>query len=281
MYKVSDILPFFLFNLKDYYSQNEIKSFAYISIDHHLKMNKSQTILYSEKTLEDKIIDKIESIIYFLKEYKPIQYILKSTHFYGLNFFCDKGALIPRPETEELVNWIIQENINSKEMNYLDIGTGSACIIISLSKLLKGYFKGVDISNNALRIAKLNAKLSNSPADFYKMDILKENIEEKWDVIVSNPPYVLKSEIVKMRKNVLEWEPHLALFVEDNDPLLYYKRIANQSTISLNNGGTLYFEINENFGLDTVEMLKEKGFVNIELKKDINDKDRMVKATWK
>lgn len=280
MNKVSDILSFFLKELKGCYTENEIRSMFYISIEHILNYSKSDTIIRSNQELkEDLKIEFIEIVERLLKR-EPIQYILMETTFYGLPFFSRRGVLIPRTETEELVDWIIKDN-ESSEKRYLDIGTGSACIIVSLAKNLQGSFYGIDISQNALREAKQNIIRNNVDVILDKVDIISSDLSGNWDVIVSNPPYVLESEKKYMKQNVLNWEPEIALFVEDSDPLIFYRIIAEQATKVLNKNGILYFEINESFGQKTIDMLDEKGFVNIELKKDINDKDRMVKAIWK
>ena len=280
MKKVSDILSFFLKELNGYYPEKEIKSLFYISIDHLLGYSKSDTIIKSENELLPDFKIEFSEIVERLQKKEPIQYILMETTFYGLPFFTRRGVLIPRPETEELVDWIIKDNENL-EKRYLDIGTGSACIIISLAKNLNGSFYAIDVSPNALREAKQNVKRNNVDVNLEQFDILDSDLDGLWDVIVSNPPYVLESERKYMKQNVLNWEPEIALFVKDETPLLFYERIANQSTKVLNKNGILYFEINEKYGKETVDMLAQKGFVNIELKKDINDKDRMVKAMWK
>jgi len=280
MKKVSDILSFFLKELNGYYPEKEIKSLFYISIDHLLGYSKSDTIIKSENELLPDFKIEFSEIVERLQKKEPIQYILMETTFYGLPFFTRRGVLIPRPETEELVDWIIKDNENL-EKRYLDIGTGSACIIISLTKNLNGSFYAIDVSPNALREAKQNVKRNNVDVNLEQFDILDSDLDGLWDVIVSNPPYVLESERKYMKQNVLNWEPEIALFVKDKTPLLFYERIADQSTKVLNKNGILYFEINEKYGKETVDMLAQKGFVNIELKKDINDKDRMVKAMWK
>jgi release factor glutamine methyltransferase len=266
--------------LNGYYPEKEIKSLFYISIDHLLGYSKSDTIIKSENELLPDFKIEFSEIVERLQKKEPIQYILMETTFYGLPFFTRRGVLIPRPETEELVDWIIKDNENL-EKRYLDIGTGSACIIISLAKNLNGSFYAIDVSPDALREAKQNVKRNNVDVNLEQFDILDSDLDGLWDVIVSNPPYVLESERKYMQQNVLAWEPEIALFVRDETPLLFYERIANQSTKVLNKNGILYFEINEKYGKETVDMLAQKGFVNIELKKDINDKDRMVKAMWK
>ncbi|MBT4478474.1 MAG: peptide chain release factor N(5)-glutamine methyltransferase [Flavobacteriales bacterium] len=280
MKKVSDILPYFLNELSDLYPENELKSIMYISINSHLGLTKSGTILQSERILEDEEISVFIYVVNRLQNMEPIQYILSETKFFGLSFHTKKGILIPRPETEELVDWIIKDNKNS-EKRYLDIGTGSGCIIISLAKNLKGIFDAIDVSEKSIRIADKNSIKNKVNINMKQTDILCSELEGGWDVIVSNPPYVLNSEKELMNKNILNWEPNLALFVEDDNPLLFYKEIAKKSSNVLRKNGLLYFEINENFGKEIINLLEVIGFVNIELKKDINGKDRMVKAMCK
>ncbi|MDG1719197.1 MAG: peptide chain release factor N(5)-glutamine methyltransferase, partial [Flavobacteriales bacterium] len=197
-----------------------------------------------------------------------------------LSFHTMKGILVPRLETEELVDWIIKDNKES-EKKYLDIGTGSGCIIISLAKNLKGMFDAIDISKKSIRISEENSIKNKVNINLKQKDILHSELKGEWDIIVSNPPYVLRSEKKVMNKNVLNWEPETALFVEDTDPLLFYEEISKKALTVLSKNGYLYFEINENFGNETIKLLEEIGFVNIELKKDINGKDRMIKAMCK
>ena len=280
MKKVSDILPYFLNELLDFYDENELKSIMYISIDFHLGLTRSGTILQSERILKDEEISVFINIVDRLQKMEPIQYILSETKFYGLSFHTKKGILIPRPETEELVDWILKDNQGS-EKKYLDIGTGSGCIIISLAKNLKGMFDAIDISEDSIRISEENSIKNKVNINLKKTDILCSELKGEWDVIVSNPPYVLRSEKEVMNKNVLNWEPETALFVEDTDPLLFYEEISKKALTVLRKNGYLYFEINEKFGNETIKLLEEIGFVNIELKKDINGKDRMIKAMCK
>jgi len=284
---ISDILPFFLLELKGFYDDREIKSLAYISIEHILKMSKSDTLINGYIAIEESKIPEIRSTVVSLKKYKPIQYIFMETEFYNSKFYCATGSLIPRPETEELVDWVIRDNKNDTQ-DYLDIGTGGGCIIISLCKSLSGTFTGLDASIDALNVAMINNDINETNVTFetvdvfeYDKDLSTSKLNIKYDIIVSNPPYVLSSEKEQMNKNVLDWEPHVALFVEDKEPLIFYNNIADIARNILNKNGKLYFEINERFGKDIVELLEKKGFVNIELKKDINDKDRMIKAMWK
>jgi release factor glutamine methyltransferase len=233
--------------------------------------------------LSTKIIHEIDHIISELKLNKPIQYIVGRTEFYNLNFYITAGVLIPRPETEELVNLIINEN-NKGFFKILDIGTGSGCIAISLAKNLPGsVIYATDISDEALSLTRKNCKLNNIDIQLFQHDILIDNspLDEAFDIITSNPPYVRECEKKYMQPNVLEYEPHRALFVPDNDYLLFYRKISDFSVSHLNHNGKIYFEINESFGNEVALLLEEKGFSEISIKKDINNKDRMVRAVLK
>ena len=215
-----------------------------------------------------------------LKTDKPIQYILGETEFAGIDFQLNSETLIPRPETEELVMWIVESGVQPGA-SVLDIGTGSGCIIVSLGKLLKGVrLYGVDISPEAVRQATDNARRNSVEVKFEVRDILRYE-EWEWpgfDVIVSNPPYVRESEKALMHDRVLNYEPSRALFVPDTDPLMFYRKIAGFGRDHLNRGGLLFFEINEAFGKETVELLRGMGYEDVELRKDINERERMVKA---
>jgi len=273
--KVSNIIPYYIKQLNGIVQEREIISLAYISIDFLLGYNRSDCIIHSDKDITSEVSDKIKQIIADLKTNKPIQHIICETEFYELKFNVNEHTLIPRPETEELVKWILQHEFTSA----LDIGTGSGCIAIALRKNKSAEISAIDVSESALLVAKENAKINGVEINFLLQDILKTTALPKVDVIVSNPPYVLDMEKEIMQDNVLNNEPHLALFVPDNNPLLFYKKIAELAFTSLSKNGLLFFEINERFGKETVAMLNAIGFVDIELKKDINDKDRMIKAT--
>jgi len=257
--------------------EREIISWAYLTIEYLLGYNRSDCIIHANKEITTEITDRIKQIIADLKTKKPIQYILGETEFYGLQFKVNEHTLIPRPETEELVKWILKEEFSSA----LDIGTGSGCIAITLAKNTNAKITAIDISKEAIDVAKENTKNNKVEIDFMLHDILQAETLSKVDLIVSNPPYILNSEKEKMEANVLDFEPDLSLFISDNDPLLFYKKIGVLAEKSLNCGGKLYFEINEKYGAEILEMLSKIGFVDIALKKDINDKDRMVKATKK
>ena len=277
MEKVSNIIPYFIKQLSDIAPDSEIISWAYLSIEHCLDYNRSDCIIHLEQEITSLIANRLKQITTDLKTNKPIQYILGETEFYGLKLKVNEHTLIPRPETEELVDWVLKQEFSSA----LDIGTGSGCIPIALAKHTNASIMAIDVSENALEVAKENAILNTVKVKFILQDILHSESLPKVDLIVSNPPYVLDNEKVKMQKNVLDFEPDLALFVANNNPLIFYKKIAQLAFEFLNENGKLFFEINEQFGADTIAMLTEIGFVNIALKKDINDKDRMVKATKK
>ena len=277
MEKLSNIIGYFKAELFDVAQEGEVLSWAYITIEHLLGYNRSDCIIQANKDIASEISDKIKQIVFDLKTKKPLQYILGETEFYGLKFKVNEHTLIPRPETEELVDWILQEDFKSA----LDIGTGSGCIPISLAKNSKAILSAIDVSENALKVAKENSEMNDVKINFIQQDILKVDALPKVDLIVSNPPYVLDTEKKLMMANVLDHEPHLALFVPNDNPLLFYKKIADLADKSLVKGGKLFFEINEQFGQETIAILSDYGFVNIELKKDINDKDRMIKAMKK
>ena len=277
MEKVSNIIPYFIKQLSGIANEREIISWGYISIEHCLGFNRSDCIIHSNKEITSETSDSLKQIITHLKANKPLQYILGNADFYGLQFKVNEHTLIPRPETEELVSWILEHEFFS----LLDIGTGTGCIPISITKNKNVQSTAIDISENALLLAKENARINRVEVNFLKQDIFKTTNLPKVDLIVSNPPYILDKEKELMLDNVIDNEPHLALFVPDNNPLLFYKKIAELAFVNLPENGLLFFEINEQFGNETIEMLTKIGFVDIELKKDINDKDRMLKAIKK
>ena len=224
---------------------------------------------------------QIGEIVNRLLTHEPIQYILGEAYFYGLKFSVSPDVLIPRAETEELVDWIISEEKDPYK-RLLDIGTGSGCIPISIDKnSATEQIEGWDISEEALKLARYNAERNSSKVQFSRHDIFDTtSVSEspKWDVIVSNPPYVLMEESALMEKNVTDFEPHLALFVPDNDPLIFYRAIAQFAAVHLQPHGSLYFEINEKMGEQTAGLLREHGFKDILTRKDLEGKDRMLRA---
>lgn len=265
------------------YAKCEIESLIFLIFEKLKGYSRTQFLLANEEELNEEDLKEIVKIVARLKSHEPIQYILGVTEFYGLPFHSVPGVLIPRPETEELVQWIIQENINQKP-SILDIGTGSGCIAISLQKNIpQSTVLAYDISSVCLETARRNSELNSADVSVSQYDILNNTPEISFpelDIIVSNPPYIRETEKSLMEKNVLEHEPELALFVPDEMPLIFYERIADFSKIHLKNRGSLYFEINEAFGTECCDMLQGKGFSEILLKKDIHGKDRMIGCRW-
>jgi len=272
----------FFLALAEIFPETEIQSFFNILIEFKLNLKRIDVALQPTLEISTIDLDFLEKATNDLKTHIPIQYIIGETEFYGLPFKVNKNVLIPRPETEELVDWIIEDYKNSAEIKIIDIGTGSGCIPISLAKKLpSATISAIDISLDAIKTAKENAKLNQVTIQLIEADILNTiKLAETYDIIVSNPPYVRELEKLEMQQNVLANEPHLALFVKDNDPLVFYDKIADLAKNHLSKNGSLYFEINQYLGKETVELLKSKGFTTIELKKDIFGVDRMLKATF-
>ncbi len=277
MLYISNIINYFNRELDGYATKNEINSWAYIVIEHLFGYSKADYICNYNQKISKSNFHKIFDIVKELKTYKPIQYIIGETEFFQLKFKLNNSTLIPRPETEELVSWILKHNFSS----VLDIGTGSGCIAITIAKLTNSNVDAMDICDKALKIAELNAKINSVNVNFILNDILNTEKMPNYDVIVSNPPYVQKSDILKMNKNVTEFEPHRAIFVDDNNPIVFYRKIASLAIKSLNDGGYIFFEINELFHKEILDLLNKIGFVDITLKNDINDKPRMIKACKK
>lgn len=259
------------------YPVSEIEGFTRIIFEAVYGWSFTEQVVKRHEKISVTNLNKIEAIILRLKKYEPIQYILEQTEFYGLKLKVNPSVLIPRPETEELVQWITKCNIPGNSI-ILDIGTGSGCIALALKNQLNAEVFGVDISENALEVARQNALKNNLEVDFFQADILKWN-ELEWknfDIVVSNPPYIRESEKLQMHSNVLSFEPQNALFVTDTDPLIFYKSIAAFAKKHLTKSGMLFFEINENMSLEMNKMLVEFCFNDIEVRKDINGKNRMV-----
>ena len=266
--------------LNSLYDQEEIESFFYIITEFLHQKKRIDLALEPNFSINAIEVEKWNAIIAQLKQERPIQYILGETEFYGLRFFVNENTLIPRPETEELVDLILNENSKNKIPNskILDIGTGSGCIAVSLAKNLpEAKVFALDVSEKALETAKKNAEINKVEVEFLHQSILEtEDLKQEFDIIVSNPPYVRNLEKQEIKKNVLEYEPHLALFVEDNDPLIFYRKIAQLAQKNLSDNGKLYFEINQYLGKETSELLQDLGFQKIELIKDVYGNDRMI-----
>lgn len=289
--KISELKSSFKSSLEGLYPSEEVKSFFDILADKYLSLSRIQIALKPDAKVSEDNSERFEKAILRLKKQEPIQYIIGETEFYGLLFKVNQHTLIPRPETEELVEWIVSEqasaNQNADPIAILDIGTGSGCIAISLAKnLLNSEVHAVDISSEAIKMARQNAVENGVAVEFFQTDVLKAKSlpsdavqsEKRYDIIVSNPPYVRELEKEQMQPNVLEFEPETALFVHDNDPLLFYRVISRLAKTSLKPGGTLFFEINEHFGNEVAALLKDDGFNETEVKQDIYGKDRMVKG---
>jgi len=330
--KIKDYRSQFIQELSPFYDIGEAESFFYFILEEKQKLKRIDLALNLDLTFSDEEIQLWNSILEQLKEEIPIQYLLGKTSFYGLEFEVNSTVLIPRPETEELVEWIIQgqrsevrgeklevgsgkwgdgswemgdgsgkkgeeqsakfeQTQQSRKINILDIGTGSGCIAISLAKnILNAQVFAIDVSEKALATAKKNAIMNQVEVSFIMADILKTNdlqilptsnfqLPTKFDIIVSNPPYVRELEKLEIKKNVLDNEPHLALFVADNDALIFYRKIADLAQNYPSPNGQLFFEINQYLGKEMIDLLEKRGFKNVELRKDIYGNDRMIRAT--
>ena len=318
---LKDFKKIFTDKLTEIYPQSEIDTFFFYLMEEYLDFQRIDIVLKADFVIPSDVLSTLNNAIERLQNEEPIQYILGKTEFYGFPFSVDKNTLIPRSETEELVEWIISEvtkfqskkvakslDVTSsaieKPLTLLDIGTGTGCIPISLKQHLpKATISAIDVSSDALKIAKENATLNSVDINFVEADILTVNNLDflsvraqsrtttqkpfdsaqddnslKLDIIVSNPPYVRELEKVEIKNNVLENEPHLALFVADDNPLIFYDKIADLALKHLSENGLLFFEINQYLGKETLGILTKKGFKNIELKKDFVGNDRMIKA---
>ena len=276
-------------NLKTVYAADELQEILFLVMNCITKLSQTQLHAFPEKELTEAQIKMLLLSAKKLQTGMPVQYALGETEFFGLKFEVNSSVLIPRPETEELVSWVLEERgmrsgerKEEKVVQILDIGTGSGCIPIAIKKNWpEAEVSGLDISAEALQTAQKNALLNQAEVQFVQQDILnfypvKEASE--FSLIVSNPPYITPSEQKQMQSNVLDFEPHNALFVPENDPLLFYRAIAGYASFMLEKNGLLFFEINENYGKETIMLLQEKRFINIELRKDFRGKDRMIRA---
>lgn len=270
--------------LIDLYEIQEIKSIFDLLLLDVIKWTKVQIQLNKNQVLKNWELQLLLEKLAELKENKPIQYVLGKTEFYDLNLIVNEDVLIPRPETEELVNWIITENKSSKKnekLIILDVGTGSGAIALALKKNLFTEVFALDISEKALGIASENARKNNLKINYVNINILN-NIEfdkiEKCDILVSNPPYVLEKEKIEMKQNVLDYEPENALFVSNEKPLIFYEKIIELAKIKLKPKGKIYFEINERLGEEMKDLLNKNTYENIILKKDLFGKNRMIRA---
>jgi release factor glutamine methyltransferase len=282
---IKSLKTHFFTELQTIQEDAEIESFFFILTEFLHNLKRIDVSLHPDFEVSETDFKKWQTIISELKTEKPIQYITGEAWFYGLRFEVNENTLIPRPETEELVEWIVDGlKIKGKGQRVLDIGTGSGCIPIALKKEIpSAQVSAIDISEKALEMARKNALNNQVEVNFIQQDILQStNLQISkssnllFDVIVSNPPYVRNLEKHEIKKNVLDYEPHLALFVDDSDALLFYRKIAQLALKSLTPNGKLFFEINQYLAKETVELVEQLGFKNIELRKDFMGNDRMI-----
>lgn len=276
----SQIKKIFHQQLKEIYIENEIDSLFFIALEYVTSISKIEYILQKEEEISEEKLIELKFILEELTKNKPIQYITKNAYFYGLNFYVNDKVLIPRQETNELVDWVLMSVTHSKPIKILDIGTGSGCIAITLKKNLPlSEVFAIDISNEAIQVAQKNANNNEVEINFLQKNILEINdLKSNFDIIISNPPYVLELEKLEMAPNVLDNEPHLALFVPDNNPLLFYEKITEIALKNLTEDGMLFFEINQYLSAETKKMIENKGFKNVTLRKDLQENYRMVLA---
>ena len=282
--KIKEYRTLFIDELTSIYDAGEAESFFYLILEEKRNLKRIDLALHPDLVFSAEQMIIWNSILEQLKQEIPIQYLLGKTSFYGLDFEVNENVLIPRPETEELVGWILESQkskVESQKIRILDIGTGSGCIAISLAKNLPhATVFAIDVSEKALATAKINAKNNSEDVTFINQNILEtDDLKQQFDVIVSNPPYVRHVEKAEIKKNVLDNEPHLALFVADNDALIFYKKIAELAQKNLSKNGQLFFEINQYLGKEMVDLLEKMNFKNIELRKDIYGNDRLIKAS--
>ena len=282
--KIKEYRTQFIQELLSIFDEGEAESFFYLILEEKQQLKRIDLALHPDLTFSKEQMLVWNSLLEQLKCEVPVQYLLGKTSFYGLDFEVNPTVLIPRSETEELVDWIIKSlksRIGNSKLKILDIGTGSGCIAISLAKNIENaQVFAIDISDKALATAKKNAEVNNVEVTFIQQNILDTaDLNQNFDIIVSNPPYVRNLEKQEIKKNVLNNEPHLALFVEDNDALIFYKKIAKLAQQSLSQNGELFFEINQYLGQEMIEMLEKMNFRTIELRKDIYGNDRMIRAT--
>lgn len=283
--KIRDYRAYFIQELTPICSADEAESFFYIILEDLQQLKRVDLALNPDLSLSEEQLNKWNAYLSQLKFEIPVQYVLGKTNFFGLDFEVNPAVLIPRPETEELVDWIIEsqkETLKDQNLRIIDIGTGSGCIAISLAKNIPhAQVKALDVSVDALVTAQKNAENNKVDVAFRNQNILETtDLQEQFDVIVSNPPYVRDLEKVEIKKNVLDYEPHLALFVENDNALIFYRKIAELAQKNLKPNGFLFFEINQYLGPEMIGLLQGLGFKNIILKKDIYGNDRMIRSTY-
>jgi release factor glutamine methyltransferase len=268
--------------LQDLYSKNELDQLAKSLLMSRLKLDSTAYLLASESTLSDEVLAQLRSDVHRLAMHEPLQYVLGSTSFYGLEIQCSPAALIPRPETEELVDWVLSE-VQLASCSVIDLGTGTACIPLAIkAQRPLWHVSAIDVSQDALALARSNAISLNLDVHVEAADLLKDFsglvFKDTFDAVVSNPPYIPHTDATSMLPIVLNHEPHIALFVPDSDPLLFYRRIVAFCEQYLNIDGSVFVEIHEELSEETMQLFHKAGFANIELRKDLQGKSRMIKA---
>ncbi len=281
--KVKEVRSDFASSLSKIYDLEEVMSFFYMLSEKILNLSRVEVAMHLDKELSAVEIVQFGEARRRLMQQEPVQYIIGNTHFYGLSFKVNNHVLIPRPETEELVDWIVKDQ--KKENNtfkILDIGTGSGCIAISLAKNLpNAQVYAMDVSEKAIEVARENAEKNEVSITFIQEDVLMaDDLFQNFDIIVSNPPYVRELEKKEIKPNVLHNEPHQALFVSNHNPLIFYKKIAELAKKRLTSDGVLYFEINQYLGAETVDAIKSLGFESVVLRKDLYGNERMIRACF-
>jgi len=270
-------------SMEGIYEQNEAANIAELLMENITRLARSERIMKRNEPLSIPQKKQLQSSIVRLQKHEPIQYIINEAWFAGMRFYVDRNVLIPRPETEELVEWVVSDvKGQTSNVKMLDVGTGSGCIAIALKRKLPGAeMWACDVSDEALNVARMNADSLQATIDFVPLNFLDADQRKQLpgvDIIISNPPYVTQIEMADMKKNVVRYEPSTALFVPDNDPLLFYKAIAEFGWEKLSKGGTVYVEIHENLGEQATQLFFSKEYQTVELKKDLQGKDRMIKA---
>ena len=278
--KIGDIRSHYRLKLAQLYNDREADTLLFQLLSDITQMSKAHILSFPEKTISESELLRVHFGVKDLLKNKPIQYIIGNAEFYGLNFKVNSKVLIPRPETEELVEMVIKNIPENEPRKVLDVGTGSGCIAIAIKKLRPLCdILAIDISEFALEMAQQNAVLNNVQVQFKKVDFLNKNqvqLLSKFDIVVSNPPYVRNSEKLMMKKNVLDYEPLLALFVDDDNPLIFYEALASFCETNLQAGGMLFAEINQYLSAETEQLFTGHGFKNVNIEKDLFGNDRFL-----
>lgn len=283
--RIGDIRSHYRRKLMATFTEKEADSLLFLILMEYTSLTKAGIIAFHEQTVSESTLLKIHFCVKDLLKQKPIQYVLGKTEFFGLPFIVNSKVLIPRPETEELVDWVIQDCKLKKDLKIIDLGTGSGCIAITLKKSLpSSEITAIDVSDFALEVAAANADLNSASIQFERFDLLDLDNWKRdtvYDVIVSNPPYVRQQEKLEMKKNVLDYEPDIALFVDDADPLVYYRAIIGFANKYLVEGGGLYCEINQYLHEEVENLFNDSGFEYVNLKKDFKNNFRFLSCTAK